>query len=155
MTGHSAWKDEAVPRSPLPEQTPRSLLESLRLPLLELHRTLLDSERRRYEVAHGRVAPTELLQLALSNEQFAWLHQVSAVIVRVDELIASGDEPDPRDVDVVSMHVRALLRPVPDGSVFEQRYDNAVQNNPAVLLAHRAVMRALPPPTGSDPETVH
>lgn len=123
--------------------------------LLELHRALLDAERRQYEVEHGRVAPTELLQLALSNAQFAWLHQVSAVIVRVDELIASGEEPGTRDVDVVSTHVRGLLRPVPDGSPFEQRYDRAVQNNPAVLLAHRAVIRALPPAAEVDAETVH
>lgn len=116
---------------------------------------LLDAERRRYEVTHGRVAPAELLQLALSHEQFAWLHQISAVIVRVDELIASEEGPAAREVDVVADHLRGLLRPSPDGSPFEQHYDRAVQSDPAVLLAHRAVVQALPSPGTPDPPTVH
>lgn len=115
---------------------------------------LLEDERRRYEQVHGRVAPAELLQLALSHEQFAWLHRISAVIVRVDELMASEDGPGVREVEVLAEHVRQLLRPSPDGSTFEQHYDRAVQSDPAILLAHRAVVQALPP--GSQlPSTVH
>jgi hypothetical protein len=138
-----------------PGMTPRDQLVELRSPLLELHRALLDAERREYEAAHGRVPAAELLQLALRHEQFAWLHQVSTVIVRVDELIASEEPPGVIEVSVVSSHLRALLRPLPDGSAFEQRYDRAVQNDPAVLLAHRRVMQALPPEAPAAPETVH
>ncbi len=135
--------------------TPREQLIELRTPLLELHRNLLEAERREYEVVHGRVPATELLRLALRHDQFAWLHQISTVIVRVDELIAAEEPPGVSEVSVVSSHIRALLRPVPDGSAFEQRYDRAVQNDPAVLLAHRRVIQALPPEPPSAPETVH
>ncbi len=129
---------------------------TLRTPLIELHRALLEAERRVYEGANGRVTASELLQLALSHEQFAWLHQVSAIIVRVDELITAEEGPGTSEVTVLAAHIRSLLRPLPDGSDFEQRYDRAVQDDPAVLLAHRSVMQALPPPgSASVPPTVH
>jgi hypothetical protein len=133
----------------------RDQLVAIRTPLIELHRMLLEDERRRYEGVRGRVSATELLQLALTDEQFAWLHRISTIIVRVDELIASDDLPARSDVDVIAAHIRSVLRPAPDGSPFEQRYDQAVQGDPGVLLAHRRVMQALPPASVTTQETVH
>lgn len=124
--------------------SPRDQLAALRLPLLELHKRLLDAERRMYELAHGRVSAGELLNLALKDQQFAWLHPISELIVRIDELIALDDLPDQQDVAFIAERVRAILVPSESGSAAEQRYDRAIQNDPAVLLAHRAVMQALP-----------
>jgi hypothetical protein len=64
--------------------------------------------------------------------------------VRIDELIALDDLPDWQDVAFIAERVRAVLVPSESGSAAEQRYDRAIQNDPAVLLAHRAVMQALP-----------
>ena len=127
-----------------PNASPKEQLSALRLPLLELHKHLLDAERRLYEMAHGRVSAGELLNLALKDQQFAWLHPISELIVRIDELIALDDLPDERDVAFVANQVRAILVPSESGTPAEQRYDRAIQNDPAVLLAHRAVMQALP-----------
>ncbi|MGE0446909.1 MAG: hypothetical protein AB7P99_16910 [Vicinamibacterales bacterium] len=124
--------------------SPRDQLAALRLPLLDLHKRLLDAERRMYELAHGRVSAGELLNLALQDPQFAWLHPISELIVRIDELIALDDLPDQQDVAFIAERIRALLVPSASGSAAEQRYDRAIQNDPAVLLAHRAVMQALP-----------
>ena len=123
---------------------PAERLAALRLPLLELHRTLLESERRLYEMAHGRVTAGELLNLALKHQQFAWLHPLSAVIVRIDELVEADETPTASDVATISAQLTALLTPSPSGTFLEQRYDRAIQNDPAVLLAHGNVMRALP-----------
>lgn len=123
---------------------PAERLAALRLPLLELHRTLLESERRLYEMAHGRVTAGELLNLALKHQQFAWLHPLSAVIVRIDELVEADETPTAADVATISAQLTALLTPSPSGTFLEQRYDRAIQNDPAVLLAHGNVMRALP-----------
>ena len=123
---------------------PRERLASLRLPLLDLHRALLEAERRMYELAHGRVTPGELLNLALKHQQFAWLHPLSQLIVRIDELLGEDMVPQEGDVTAVIGQVRTLLTPAETGSYLEQRYDRAIQNDPAVLLAHRAVMQALP-----------
>lgn len=134
---------------------PRDQLKALRVPLIDLHRALLDAERREYEAQHGRVAAAELLQLALTHAQFEWLHQVSTIIVRVDELIALDESPGVGGVGVVTRHLRSLLRPQSSGTPFEQRYDRAIQADPAVLLAHRRVMQSLPPDDDSSAETIH
>ena len=123
--------------------TPTARLTAIRGPLLELHRTLLESERRLYEIAHGRVTPGELLTLALKDQQFAWLHQLSAIIVRIDELVAGDTPPSEADLRSVVTELRALLTPSATGTWLEQRYDRAIQNDPAVLLAHRSMMSAL------------
>jgi hypothetical protein len=148
-------EDRPVSRSTPGSGSPRAELTALRTPLIELHRALLDAERRAYESAHGRVSAAELLQLALSDPQFAWLHQISTIIVRADELIAAAEPPAAAEVGVLSAHIRALLRPDSDGSDFERRYHRAIQDDPAVLLGHRAVMQALPPDRGPAPPTVH
>src|SRR5687768_11407166 len=124
--------------------TSRERLTALRLPLLDLHRSLIEDERRLYEMAHGRVTPGELLNLALKHQQFAWLHPLSQLIVRIDELL--GDDAVPHDSDVAAIvsQIRSLLTPAESGTYLEQRYDRAIQNDPAVLLAHRAVMQSLP-----------
>ena len=108
-----------------------------------------------YESAYGRVSAGELLQLALQHEQFAWLHQISTIIVRVDTLIAGDEPPDATEVAAIATHIRSLLRPSPQGSPFEQRYDRAVQEDPEVLLAHRQVIQALPVQSDATPPTVH
>src|SRR4030088_390798 len=61
-------------------------LRDLRRGLLRLHKTLLDQETAAYEAARGSVARGELLQLVISHEQFAWLHTISELIVRIDEM---------------------------------------------------------------------
>jgi len=122
----------------------RNRLATLRLPLLDLHRALLESERRLYELAHGRVTPHALLSLALKHEQFEWLLPLSGLIVRIDELLGDDAVPDEGDLGEIVAEVKARLTPSETGSFTEQRYHRAIQGDPGVLLAHRAVMQALP-----------
>src|SRR6202795_4287842 len=70
----------------------REKLLSLRLALLRLHKTLLDMERREYERVHGKVNTGELFRLVIDHEQFAWLHNISEFVVRLDESLA-GEVP--------------------------------------------------------------
>ena len=119
-------------------------LRNLRSGLLRLHKVLLDLERAAYEQAFGRVASGELLQLVISHEQFAWLHAISELIVRIDEIL-DVDEPLTIDeAESVLAQARALLRPSETGSDFAQRYHAALQRDPATVLAHREVTLLLP-----------
>ena len=59
-------------------------------------KALLDAERETYERVHGQITGGELLQLAINHEQFAWLHPVSELIVRLDELL-DADGPATAD----------------------------------------------------------
>lgn len=116
------------------------LLIELRLKLLHLHKVLLDMERIRYEQVRGQVSRGELLQLVISHEQFAWLHQLSELIVQIDELLQS-DEPITSDIIKTFLaDVRTRLTPSESGDEFAVNYDAAFQRNPDVVLAHAEVV---------------
>lgn len=119
------------------------LMNDLRLKLLRLHKILLDMERIQYEQVRGHVSRGELLQLVISNEQFAWLHQLSELIVQIDDLLQS-DEPVTADaIAALTADVRLLLTPDELGDDFAMKYDAAIQRNPDVVLAHADVVALL------------
>src|SRR5580698_5187184 len=72
-----------------PANPAREKLVALRLSLLGLHKELLDMERRDYERLHGKVNTGELFRLVIDHEQFAWLHNISEFVVRIDESLAA------------------------------------------------------------------
>lgn len=125
-----------------PDTTLKSLSE-LRRVLLRLHKTLLDTERAAYEQVHGRVSSGELLQLVINHEQFAWLHAISELIVKIDELL-DADEPVKRgEAQSLLSEARALLKPSETGGEFAQKYFSAIQQNPETVLTHREAMLIL------------
>ena|SRR3712207_5081633 len=134
--------DETKSGGPLPESVLRRMRE-LRLGLLRLHKALLDKERDDYERVHGQVNASELLQLALNHEQFAWLRPVSELIVRIDELLDADEPATADDAGSLLAEARSLLKPSESGVGFSRRYFDAIQREPDVVLAHREVVRLL------------
>jgi hypothetical protein len=118
-------------------------MRELRLGLLRLHKTLLDAERETYERVHGQVTGGELLQLAINHEQFAWLHPISELIVRIDEMLDADELATADAAEALLAGARSLLKPSETGSGFGQKYFAAIQREPDVVLAHREVTRLL------------
>ena len=117
-------------------------LVDLRLGLLRLHKTLLEMERINYEKVHGQVSSGELLQLVLNHPQFNWLRMISALVVEIDEAL-NGDEPATvSDFDDLISQAR-LLFASPGNEEFKTKYQAALQSEPAVVMAHSAVMKLL------------
>lgn len=115
----------------------RRKLNDARLGLLALHKALLDYERIRYERTHGRVESSgAFLQLAIGDPQFAWLRQISELVVQIDELLASDEPGAEVDADTVMGHAQALLRPDENGDDFRRRYYRALQESPDVVMVH-------------------
>src|SRR6266436_1652448 len=73
----------------------REKLLSLRVALLRLHKTLLNMERRDYEREYGYVNTGELFRLVIDHSQFAWLHNISEFVVRIDETLAAKEPITP------------------------------------------------------------
>src|SRR5260370_5989138 len=73
----------------------REKLLSLRLALLRLHKTLLNMERRDYEREHGYVNTGELFRLVIDHAHFAWLHNISAVVVLLDQTLVATEPVTP------------------------------------------------------------
>lgn len=119
----------------------RSFLRELRVTLLHLHKTLLDWQRREYELDHGVLPPTQLLQVLFNDEAFAWLRSMSGLIVRIDEALAAKPPEDPPVVPLFS-EAQSLASP-PAGSAYAARYHAALQELPEAVLAHRDLVTHL------------
>ena len=137
----------AQPRDPYSNQgdgrdTPaRQKLVALRQALLRLHKTLIDMERRDYEKAHGVVTTGELFRLVVDDPQFAWLHNISEFVVRIDEAL-SGDEGVTEQGAHVSISLaRKLFAPTETGDGFQKQYFDAIQRDPAVVMEHAELVR--------------
>ena len=121
------------------------LMKDLRRGLLRLHKILLDQERAAYERAHGAVSSGEMLQLVINHEQFAWLHAISELIVRIDEAL-EAKEPvtTEEDAEALLSQAQTLLAPAEMGNEFQRKYYAALQSEPAAVLAHREVIQLFP-----------
>ena len=128
--------------------TDTSGFDTLRSALLELHKTLLDAQRVRYEREHGRVESRgELLDLVLRDESFEWLRVLSALIAQLDELTAT-DKVDDKSGDAgaemrsVIDKLRALVR-FEGNHGFTDPYREIIEAVPDALVAHVQLSRLL------------
>jgi hypothetical protein len=122
---------------PLPEATLKRLQE-LRRNLLHLHKTLLDMERADFERVSGRLNSGELLQLLISHAQFAWLRQISALVVEMDEMLSAEEPATADDGKNILAQARALFSDAADKS-FRDKYQAALQREPAAVMAHAEI----------------
>ncbi|WP_017741402.1 hypothetical protein [Scytonema hofmannii] len=118
-------------------------LSVLRDKLLDLHKILLDTERTTYEQVRGRVSRGELLQLLISDEQFAWLRNISMLVVEIDETLHADEPVTLDDAQSLLDSTRTLLTPAEDGNTFEKKYYNAIQREPDVALANAEITQIL------------
>ena len=120
----------------------RTHLTALRNGLLRWHKSLLDSERAAYERDVARINTTgQYLELVLDDPWFAWLREISQFIVIVDETLAQKEPATPVDAARLIAKARELLLPSESGSDFARSYDNAMQRDPAAVLAHGQMMQ--------------
>jgi len=139
---HAAEPGAAVP-VPLSEAS-RQRLRDLRARLLTLHKVLLDDTKVAYELDRGRVGSSgNLLQLVISDPWFAWLHPLSELVVRIDEAVEQGSPATQADGGALLDEAERLLTASESGDGFARRYYDALQRQPAVVLAHADVRRTL------------
>jgi hypothetical protein len=124
-----------------PQNPARQKMVALRLTLLRLHKTLLDMERREYERTNGHVSTGELFRLVIDHEQFAWLHNLSEFVVRLDETLAGEEAVSETDTHGAIMLARKMFAPSESGDAFQKRYFDAIQRDPAVVMEHAELAR--------------
>jgi catechol 2,3-dioxygenase-like lactoylglutathione lyase family enzyme len=129
--------------APLSDLT-RSRLADVRLRLLNLHKVLLDDAKSAYELDRGRVGSNaSLLQLVINDPWFAWLHPLSELVVRIDETLQPDAPATESDGGMLLEQIERLLSPAAATEEFAQRYYEALQRQPAVVVAHAEVRRIL------------
>ena len=132
-----------LPLNPSSEPTQQRLTQ-LRNGLLGLHKILLDSERARYERDVERISSSgQLLNLVLYNAWFAWLHELSELVVLIDETLDAKEPPNGIDAERLIAQARELVAPNENGAGFRKSYFDAMQNDPDVVLAHGQARKLL------------
>jgi hypothetical protein len=119
----------------------REKLVALRLALLRLHKTLLEMERREYERVNGHVTAGELFRLVIDHPQFAWLHNISEFVVRLDEALAAEAAVTPQETSSAITLARKMFAPSESGDAFQKKYFDAIQLDPAVVMEHADLAR--------------
>ena len=117
----------------------RERLQALRSALLEVHKSLVDSERVEYEKVMGKIqSPNHFLQLLTTDPWFAWLSPLSKLIVSIDEALDSKEPLTPATVDGFAIQADRLLV-ASEG--FSSHYHEALQRDPDVILAQGAMKK--------------
>ena len=122
----------------------------MRRELLDLHRALVEAERREYERSRGRMTDRAFLAALISAPELAWLNPLTSLIVRLEELLEE-EPPRPAAVDDALAELRRLLRPAAEGEGFQRKYDAALQRSPEVVVAHGRAVLALQKNRGQTP----
>ena len=119
-------------------------LNAVRHALLQLHKTILEFERERYEQLHGPIESSgALLQLLMSDSWFAWLRPLSGLIVQIDELVDDKDSTCEM-ADALHAESRRLLQASETGGDFQREYFRAIQGSSEVASAHGEWKRVAP-----------
>src|SRR5204863_8586571 len=119
----------------------RKKLLFLRLALLRLHKPLLNMERREYEREHGHVNTGELFRLVIDHSQFAWLHNLSEFVVRIDETLAATEPITPEHTSGTISLARKMFVPTESGDASQTKYLDAIQRDPARVIDHAELAR--------------
>jgi len=110
--------------------------------MLHLHKILLEMERADFERVSGRLTGGELLQLVINHAQFAWLRQISALVVQIDETLDADEPAMPDEVQNLLGQTRSLFTSSAD-KTFREKYQAALQRSPEAVMAHSEVTTLL------------
>jgi hypothetical protein len=122
-----------IPQPISPES--RELLGNLSRLLLDQHKLLLDRERANYEKTHGPIpGPGQFLSLVLGDPYFAWLKEISNLVVAIDEALSRRSKADQPMAEALIAQAREMIKPREHGSDFQARYYQAVQESPDVVI---------------------
>ena|ERR1044071_8433061 len=116
----------------------------MRRELLDLHRALVDSERREYERSRGRMTDRAFLEALIGAPELAWLNPLTSLIVQLEEAVEENPAQTARSAvaDCVA-EIRKLLRPNAGGYGFQRKYAEAMQRSPEVVVAHGRAIAAV------------
>ena len=120
-----------------------------------LHRTLLAMQEREYRHKHllGR-PPADLLQLVVSDPDFAWLHPLSELIVGLDAIADAAQADGPEPGPAIATIVESVISPdVAITSVLRDKLHRFIQASPEVAGAYAQMRVVLQPFIRQEPST--
>ncbi len=118
----------------------------LRNQLLSLHKVLMIAERAMYEKAGNVIqSPNHFLQLLMSDARFAWLRELSQLIVMIDEAMEEKPPITTERADALVNEARLLLTGEEKSGSFATQYAAMRRRVPSIAAAHAAISKAFTP----------
>jgi len=123
-------------------------LPKLRNQLLSLHKILMVAERAVYE-KEGNViqSPNHFLQLLMTDERFAWLRELSQLIVVIDEAMEEKPPITRERADALVHEAQLLLTGQEKAGAFAARYAVLMQRVPSIATANAEISKHFSRPT--------
>lgn len=122
----------------------REGLTALRNLLLRQHKFLMDVEKLSYEQTHGTIpSSSQLLNLLISHDHFAWLRDISTLVAKIDETLDSKKPLPDEAASTLIIEIKRLLIAKEEGEGFGKRYFDAMQASPDAIVAHGEMIRLL------------
>jgi hypothetical protein len=112
-------------------------LPTLRNQLLNLHKLLMNAERAAYEREVEVIrSPLHFLQLLTEHERFAWLRQLSQLVVMMDEAMEEKPPITPDRADALVQEATHLLTGSVEPESFAVRYAAIRERETELASAH-------------------
>jgi hypothetical protein len=119
-------------------------LPTLRNQLLNLHKLLMNAERTAYEKeGHVIRSPLQMLQLLTEHERFAWLRQLSQLVVMMDEAMEEKPPITAERADALVQEARHLLLGSEEPESFAVRYAHIRERETTLAAAHAELSQGL------------
>lgn len=123
------------------QESRRAGLRALRAALLKSHKEIIQYDRGEYERVYGPIPPGLFVQIVTEDSYFRWLDPLSRLIVEIDEELDGGDHHD-ATCRAVAAAAERLFSSRGDPA-FRERYHEALQDEPAVTVAHGQLMSVI------------
>lgn len=121
----------------------RNHCADLRIVLLDVHRTLIELERRQYEKRYGAQSSGEFLQVIAFSEEMRWLEPLSRLIVMLDNAVElEGDAAGTQVAAAARLRDLLKLNRNLDGS-FSSRYTAYFDSSPELAHLHARLLNVL------------
>ncbi|MBX3289798.1 MAG: hypothetical protein KF855_10700 [Acidobacteria bacterium] len=114
------------------------LLKNARDLTLQMHKVLIDNEKRLREMVDGPISPSRFLTMLLEDRELSWLRRFSTLIVDIDEMFAQRDG---FSEDAVTAHLNAMREWIAVDKTdleddFSVKFRAALQQLPEVAAIH-------------------
>lgn len=120
-------------------------LKEIREQLLQLHKALMEYQKRAYESTVSPIQnPNHYYQLVVSDESFAWLKTLSALVISMDELLESTEAKPEAEINQIAKYTKTTLTTTGGGNgAFGTKYTEALKKDEAVAALHANLMKLI------------
>lgn len=109
----------------------RDFLVQFSKALLKFHKTLIDTEKMRYEKQNGRIgSPAEFLRLLMEHPDFQWLRSISQLVAQIDQHVDDTDFPVEKDVQ----YFKHAFEQIERQNDFSNKINGLSGMNPDILV---------------------